>query len=198
MTTRILAALGIMFLSGTGLAAAQRSQPASQTGSHDEHAVTHDASAESHAFTLNVFVSDAGFEPAALFIPVEQRIQLVLRNRDRSEHHYRVAGLAPRDLRWISEPGSEAPADGDEEDHSRHHARSFVATRATSPAGITPTGDEVHAYVSVARGVDVLLFTATNTGAFTVRCNLHPDETARLTVFETGEGLRRLMPWGVR
>ena len=68
-----------------------------------------------------------------------------------------------------------------------HHARDFVTSRATSPAGIRPTGHEVHAYVSAARLVDILIFTATQTGTFVVQCDLHHEKIGKMVVFDAGE-----------
>ena len=70
-------------------------------------------------------------------------------------------------------------------------ARSSVP-RATSPAGITPTGQEVHAYVSGAERIDVVLFTATQTGTFVVQCDLHPEHVGKLTVFDRGRPSGRI------
>jgi cytochrome c-type biogenesis protein len=81
------------------------------------------------------------------------------------------------------EGGSAGAGGGSNEDHD-HHSRTVVRTRAASPAGITPTGNEVHAYVSPERGIDVVVFTATQTGTFVVQCDLHPEKVGRLTVFD--------------
>lgn len=143
-------------------------------------------------FILNVEVSDAGIQPSAAFIPAGQPVRMVLRGRDRTEHHYRVVGLVPDELSWMAEPASvmEEPASAVEEDVSDtehdHHDSAFVGWRETSPAGITPTGDEVHAYVTAAKGVDVVLFSTTQTGTFVVQCDLHPEQVSKLVVFDDG------------
>ena len=144
-----------------------------------------------HAFTINVYISDSGIDPSIVFVPAGRRVQLVLRNLSMAEHHYRVVGLPARDLLWVSEPGSGSamPEDtsDDDADHMMHHARDFVTSRATSPAGIRPTGREVHAYVSAARLVDILIFTATQTGTFAVQCDLHHETIGKMVVFDAGE-----------
>ena len=196
-----LAVIGVVVLFGTGLAAQQVSPPDAQAGSQrDAHAHADSADHQpapaapsaglAHAFTLNVYVSDSGIEPSMVFVPVGRRVQLALRNFSMAEHHYRVVGLAARDLLWISEPGSgsaiqEEPSEDD--DHMMHHARDFVPLRAASPAGIRPTGHEVHAYVSAARIVDILIFTATQTGTFAVQCDLHREKVGKMVVFDAGK-----------
>jgi len=52
--------------------------------------------------TLNIDVSDSGIEPAVVFIPARRPIQLMLRNRGSTEHHYRAVGLVPDGLVWVS------------------------------------------------------------------------------------------------
>ncbi len=133
--------------------------------------------------TLNIGISDADIEPASVFIPAGRPVQLLLRNRGTTEHHYHVVGLVPDDLTWVMRGGGANAGDASSEGHD-HHNRTFVRTRATSPAGITPTGQDVHAYVSGAERIDVLLFTATQTGTFVVQCDLHPEHVGKLTVFD--------------
>lgn len=141
--------------------------------------------------TINVDTADDGIQPASIFIPVGKPVQLVLRNRGATEHHFRVLGLVPKDLLWLSrEATAEESAlvtDGvvKEDEHSAHHqAGSLVTFRARSPAGIRLFGDEVHAYAAGGGGgMDVVLFTATNTGTFTVQCPLHPELAGKVTIF---------------
>jgi cytochrome c-type biogenesis protein len=155
---------------------------------HDgiDHGAAHQPAADvhTHPMTVNVAVSDAGIAPATVFVPAGHPVQLMLRGRGTHEHHYRVVGLVPADFWWVvprESPGA-VPASDDGHDH---HNRQLVKTRATSPAGITPTGHEVHGYVSATRNIDVIVFTATQTGTFEVVCDLHPEHVGRLTVFET-------------
>ncbi len=136
-----------------------------------------------HYLTVNVSLSDTGVEPSTVFVPAGQPVQLMLRNRTTNEHHYRVVGLTPDDLAWVQPGGSTVPDALAEEGHD-HHNRQTVRTRAASPAGIAPTGRDVHGYVTGASKVDVVLFTATQAGTFVVTCDLHPEHAGSLTVFE--------------
>lgn len=191
----MLAVIAVLVLQPAGQAAGLTAAPPRQAGLHDGHGAEtptgagHDApqgaSADEpgHYFTLNVTIGDEGIQPSALFIPAGRRVQLLLRTRSVAEHHYRVVGLVPDRLAWIADHDSGAGEDSSEE---HHHARAYVSSRETSPAGITSTGREVHAYVTPARGVDVVVFTATNTGTFEVKCDLHQETLGKVTVFGAG------------
>ena len=147
----------------------------------------HDAPAGALAndLTINVAVSDAELQPSAVFVPAGRPVQLLLRNRGSVEHHYRVVGLVPDDLMWLARRAPVAgAADADEDDHGQHHDRQVLRSREPSQAGIRPTGDEVHAYVSVPGEVDIVLFTASQTGTFIVQCDLHREPIGTLTVFD--------------
>ena len=139
-------------------------------------------------FTVNVGVSDTEIQPSAVFVPAGRPVQLVLRNRGSMEHHYRVVGLVPGDLSWLAGGADTGQAAASDEDHTNHHGRTFVSWRGASPAGIRPEGGEVHAYVSMERRVDAVLFTPTEPGTYVVQCDLHPGKVARLTVFSSGTG----------
>jgi len=170
-----------------GLGAAQLPAAAGEADAHAgmDHGAAHPAPAEAPAdyLTLNVAVSDAELQPAAVFVPAGRPVQLMLRNRGSTEHHYRVVGLVPDDLFWVSR-GGPAPQDALVDDEHNHHGRQFLRSRAASPAGIRPTGHEVHAYVSVPGDVDEVLFTASQTGTFVVQCDLHREQLGTLTVFD--------------
>ncbi len=162
------------------------SSAAAQVHVHD--AVDHGARATpsdepQDYLTLNVVISDTEIQPSVLFVPVGRPVRLVLRNRGTTEHHYRVVGLAPDNVAWISQSQEGAQTGVPGEDHN-HHNRQFVRWRGPSPAGIAPTGDEVHAYAPGSRGSDVVMFTATAVGTFVVQCELHPEKVGRLTVFD--------------
>jgi cytochrome c-type biogenesis protein len=157
------------------------SSAAAQVHVHDAADHGAPASAPAEYLTLNVAVSDTGIEPSVLFVPAGRPIQLMLRNRGTIEHHYHVVGLLPDDLTWVIPGAGAGAASSDEHDH---HNRMYVRTRSASPAGITPTGQEVHAYVSEAQRIDVVLFTATQTGTYVVKCDRHPETIGRLTVFD--------------
>lgn len=189
--------VGVFLLHGAGVAAGQVAPPESQAHPHAEGeghdgltgpGVTGGTPSEAPVryMMLNVEISDTGIQPSAVFIPAGQPVQLVLRNRGSTEHHYRVVGLVPDELSWIAAPASTIEEDVSDDDHAAHHDRAFVRWRVTSPAGISPTGNEVHAYVSARGGVDVVLFTATQTGTFVVQCDLHQEKVGKLVVFDGG------------
>jgi cytochrome c-type biogenesis protein len=149
---------------------------------HSQHAMDHSAhqapaGEAANLLTLNVSISNGGIEPAAVFVPAGQPVQLLLRGRGTAEHHYRVAGLEPDELWWVVPPSGE----GGEHDH---HDVQFAPSKAASPSGITPTGREVHGYVSAARNIDVILFTASRPGTYQIVCDVHPYKTGTLTVFD--------------
>lgn len=139
--------------------------------------------------TINVAMTDDGLQPATIFTPVGRRVQLIVRNRGSTEHHFRVLGLVPDDLLWLAREETDEEADrlasGEvtEAEHDAHHpSAGFAPYRSTSPAGITPQGDEVHAYAEVG-GMDVVLFTATKAGTFSVRCPRHPGIVGSVVAF---------------
>lgn len=185
-----LAAVVGALLYGVSLAAAQRPADPAQVHVHDgmDHgAMPHVPPSEDATdyLTVNVEISDGAIRPASVFVPAGHQVQLLLRNRGSMEHHYRVVGLVPDDLVWVSQTRSD-PEDivDDEDEHSHHRDRQFVRWRETSPAGIRPTGKEIHAYVSVPGDVDMVVFSASQAGTFAVHCELHPEEVGKLTVFD--------------
>jgi hypothetical protein len=154
---------------------------------------------ESSTLYLDVILTDEGPEPKTLFIPAGRHIRLTLRNRGAHEHHYRVDGLRPEDMRWILFPEIdeyelaemtpeelEALDVGriDDVEHVLHHLRPvFVPFREESLSGIKPLANEVHGYTQ--RGqIDVVTFYATNTGRFAVEDLRYPELTAEVVVFE--------------
>jgi cytochrome c-type biogenesis protein len=191
--TAIVAAVLALFLHVAALTASQL--PAAE-GEVDVHAgMDHRAMQPGPArpegsadyLTLNVDISDTGINPSAVFVPAGRPVRLLLRNRGSMEHHYRVVGLAPDDLSWIDRSGN-ASQDGVSDEEHNHHDRRFVQSRAPSPAGIRPTRGEVHAFVVGPNDLDVVLFTPTLAGTYVVRCDLHPEHTGKLTVFDRGPG----------
>jgi hypothetical protein len=155
---------------------------------------------ESSTLFLDVILTDEGPEPKTLFIPAGRHIRLTLRNRTGHEHHYRVVGLHPEDMRWLLFPEIdeyeleemtqeelEALDVGgriDDVEHVLHHLRPvFVPFREESLSGIKPLANEVHGYTQ--RGqIDVVTFYATNTGRFVVEDLRYPELTAEVVVFE--------------
>ncbi len=179
-------------LAGCTAAAGGDAQPTPQaaaaTAIVEDHG-HHTAEVSVNSLTVNVELTDAGIKPSTIFIPLGQSVRLVVRNRGASEHHYQVFGLRPADLLWIFRSETEAEVElvmngvVAPDDHSAHHVEnSSVPYRAVSPAGVKPSGSEVHAYAE-AGDTDVVLFKATNAGTFAVHCPLHPEMVAEVTVF---------------
>ncbi|MCZ7574257.1 MAG: cupredoxin domain-containing protein [Ardenticatenaceae bacterium] len=174
-------------LSGEAGVTAPQEEPTAVVNLQERDAFPSDESAG--WLTINVDITDDGIEPASIFIPVGRRVQLVLRNRGTTEHHYRVVGLVPEDLLWLAreataeEQALVAAGAVTEDEHAAHHqAASVVPYRSASPAGIQPTGNEVHAYAA-AGDMDVVFFTATNIGTFIVQDPLHPEIVGKVRVF---------------
>lgn len=132
--------------------------------------------------SITVIVTDEGFQPPSIFIPVGQKVRLVLRNRGSTEHHFRVLALKIRDLKWLAPLAADVGEDDDAQHEAHHMVTSFVPFRDTSPAGIKPLGDEVHAYAQ-AGGQDMVIFTPTDTGNFLVHCPLHPEIIGHVIVY---------------
>lgn len=136
--------------------------------------------------TVNIDITEQGFEPADVFVPLGRSVQLIIRNRTKVEHHYRVAGMEAAELLWLSMPDAadmEIEEGVSEEDHLFHHIPGFVNWRGRSPAGIEPTLEEVHGYS--AGGVnDTVRFIPMNVGTFTVDDPLYPEFVGTMTVFE--------------
>jgi len=132
---------------------------------------------------VNVDITDHGYEPETIFLPVGRSIQLIIRNRTSNEHHYRIQGLEAEDLLWLTDPDMEIQEGVSEEEHLFHHQAGYVNWRGTSPRGITPTLEEVHGYA--AGGVnDMVRFTPMSLGTFVVDDPLHPEYTGSVTVFD--------------
>ncbi len=128
--------------------------------------------------TVNVELTDTGFVPSSVTIPVGQRIQLVVRNRGVREHHYHIVGLRPADLLWLSR---EDPSDTPPDVHGSHHSGELVPYHICK-SGVCPAGISVHAHAAPG-DIDVIVFIATKTGTFEVRCPLHPEFRASVSVF---------------
>lgn len=134
------------------------------------------------AVTINIDVSESGYEPANISVPAGPNIQLILRNRTADEYHYRVVGLNATQILWLAPKDDMPREDGvSEEDHEAHHAKDFVDWRGKSPQGVRPSLTEVHAYAS-GRQVDVVHFYALTPGTYEVSDPLHPTIKGSLTV----------------
>jgi len=154
---------------------------------------------------INVTLTDEGIEPEIIFIPAGRAIRLVLTNHGTKEHHFRIKGLIPTQLRWMEIPEideydveSMTPADlvayGIEEAasitdeaelaHYMHHlVPSFVPSRPESPTGIRPLGTEVHGWVGLGSN-DLMEFFALQTGEYIADDVRFPEHTARVIVFD--------------
>lgn len=152
-------------------------------------------------FVVNVYVTDEGYEQPIVHVPAGRYIKLVLRDHGVLEHHYRVIGLVPSQLRWVVFPvldEYDLASMSDEEllshgidmsqpigdlEHELHHLGiSFSPVRPASRSAIQPTGTEVHAITR--RGVqDVVYFYALTTGTYEVVDAAHPDIRGKMVVF---------------
>ncbi|GEM_PF-1833408 len=154
----------------------------------------YDVGAETHRdvpvsyVTVNVEVTDEGYVPLSIVIPVGRRVQLVMRNRGTTEHHYRVLGLVPEGMVSPAAPEDEVPAEAptgvSDGEHEQHHSGdvAFVPSRAvTTPAGVRVTGDRVHVWAE-AGGVNMVIFAATAPGTFEVSDPRHPGIVGKLVV----------------
>ena len=183
-------------------------------GTTDDAPVSESITAEpdysAETIVLNVALSDEGYDPETIFLPAGQRVKIVLRNRGRSEHHYRVAGLIPAEMTWVlfpeidaydldSMPPEDLEALGlggeiDDVEHVLHHlVPVYVPFRAESPAGVKPLANEVHGYVTAGKS-DVLDFFPTNTGTFVVEDVLNPEITGRVIVFDPNAPVTFIRP----
>ena len=188
LTTLVLIALAVAACSNADSAPAATStappQATAETAVGRQDATESSADSVGRDLTINIELTDSGFQPETVFIPVDRGVQLIIRNRGATEHHYRVLGLVPRDLRWLVLGADPEPIDESDDDavHESHHETSFMEFRPASPAGIRPLGDEVHAYAA-ARDVDRIIFVATNTGTFQVEDPLHPEFVGSIVVY---------------
>lgn len=156
---------------------------------------------ESEPFVVNVYATPDGYDPPIVHIPAGRYIQLVFRDHDAYEHHFRVVGLVPSQLRWAIFPAlsaedipnmsnEELRAHGfdpempvDDIEHVLHHlGMTFSPTPPASRNPLRPLGTEVHAITRPGKQ-DVLFFFALTTGTFEVVNSAHPDITGKLVVY---------------
>jgi uncharacterized cupredoxin-like copper-binding protein len=155
---------------------------------------------EAPPVVINVTVTDEAFEPSTILVPAGRHIRLVLRNRGSVEHHYRIKGLIPIDMRWYLAPELDdmdldtmtveelaeygIVGDIDDAEHVLHHLTpQFVPFREESPAGVKPLPGEVHGYALLGT-LDVMTFFASQTGTFESEDVLFPEITGRVIVYE--------------
>jgi mono/diheme cytochrome c family protein len=124
--------------------------------------------------TVNIYMTEEGFEPSSITIAAGERVRLVLRNRTLKERHYRVIGMPVASIAWMAVPldrwevvdandhaahafhHEEADAEpaegvfvnprGGWVDHDHSHALDYIPWRGTSPSGLKPNGREVHGW----------------------------------------------------
>jgi hypothetical protein len=124
--------------------------------------------------TVNIYMTEEGFEPSSITIAAGERVRLVLRNRTLKERHYRVIGMPAASINWMAVPldrwevvdanehlahafhheeEDAEPAEGvfvnprgGWVDHDHSHALDYIPWRGTSPSGIKPNGREVHGW----------------------------------------------------
>ncbi len=188
---RPLAGAAALLLAGCAGATAVPSAAVVTGAAAVERPAAPQAAAGMRFLTVNVELTDEGISPAVVAIPAGREIKLVVRNRGATEHHYKVIGLAPQGLWRITTEGASVTRDSNDamevvaaEEHDDHHNHGASLGAYLSQTGITPAADEVHAFAQGGGGgMDVLFFTATTPGTYEVRCPLHPDFVAHLTVF---------------
>jgi len=142
------------------------------------------------ARTVSVYVTEAGYDPAAINVRVGESIELVLRNVGFKDHQYRVAGMPARDLQWLDQTvvdftdgATSAAPDAAAAAHDHEHGAGGLVplSLAKSSSGGLRRGDELDAQAYAGR-MDVVLFTPTKPGTYTVRDALHPQIVGRLVV----------------
>jgi hypothetical protein len=133
--------------------------------------------------TLNVEVTDAGFEPASISIPAGAGIQLLMRNHGTTEHHFRVVGATPARLLWVARPDTGIEDGVTEEDHEKHHLIGYVDWRGTADSGIKIAADEIHGW-SRPTEMEIMRFIISEPGTYQFEDVLFPELSGELTVFE--------------
>jgi hypothetical protein len=198
----LIAALAFALVAGACSSADGGSDDRGSGGSGDTFMVEPDLI--SAPLNVTVVFTDDGFEPSMIFLPAGRQIRLALRNRTEAEHHFRIRGLVPGNLRWMQVPEideyeaatmslEELEAFGiadvaditDEAElaHYMHHLTpTFSPVKEVSPAGIKPLGTEVHGYVTRGKQ-DTLTFFPLSVGRFVAEDVLHPEVTGTVIVF---------------
>lgn len=152
-------------------------------------------------FVVNVYATDSGYQQETVYVPAGRYIKLVFRDHGQLEHHYRVIGLVPSQLRWVVFPALDEydlETMSDEEllshgidmsqpiadlEHELHHLGiSYSPIRPASRSAIQPTGTEVHA-ITRRGSQDVVYFYALTTGTYEVVDAAHPEIRGKLVVF---------------
>ena len=146
--------------------------------------------------TINVTISASGYDADVIRVPVGQPVKLVFRNRDSLEHHFLIEDMPASDRYWqtvgerqmsldeflnLFDDDYEAP---EEDEHDQHHPpRAYTdEPPCASEFDICPTGEWVHAHAAAGAN-EIVLFTPTSAGTYTVICPLHGDHVARVIVY---------------
>lgn len=156
---------------------------------------------DAEEFVVNVYATDTGYEQPIVHVPAGRYIKLVFRDHGILEHHYRVIGLVPSQLRWVVFPSlneDDIPSMTDEElrshgfdpdmpiddlAHVLHHLSiTYSPTRPASRGAIQPLGTEVHA-ITRRGSQDVVYFYALTTGTYDVVDAAHPEITGKMVVY---------------
>jgi hypothetical protein len=199
-TRYLIAALALALVAGACSGDSDATLTAGGAGSRESVTVEPDFSMA--PLPINIKLTDEGFDPEIIFIPAGRRIRLILRNHGTTEHHFRINGLIPAQMRWMLFPeideyevasmtneelidyGIAGVTDIGELTHLVHHLKpSFVPFKDVSPAGVKPLGTDVHGYVTLGR-TEVMTFIALQTGEYAARDVLFPEITGRVIVFE--------------
>ncbi len=152
-------------------------------------------------FVVDVYATEAGYEPAVVHVPAGRYIKLVFRDHAANEHHFRVLGLVPSQLRWAIFPtlspedipnmseselrsyGFDPDMPVDDLDHVLHHlGMTYSAVPPASRSPLAPIGTEVHAVTRPGKQ-DVLYFFALTTGTYEVVDPANPHITGKLVVY---------------
>jgi hypothetical protein len=170
-------------------------------GARNEERVTVLPDLDAEEFVINVYATDTGYEQPIVHVPAGRYIKLVFRDHGVLEHHYRVIGLVPSQLRWVVFPtlsAEDIPSMSEEElrahgfdpdmpiddlEHTLHHLSiTYSPTRPASRGAIKPLGTEVHA-ITRRGSQDVVYFYALTTGTYDVVDAAHPEITGKMVVY---------------
>lgn len=199
MFTRTRSAVALLVLALVAGACSGGSATTDNDATEERVTVLPDLEAEE--FIVNVYATDEGYKQPTVFVPAGRYIKLVFRNHGLVEHHYRVVGLIPSQLRWIVWPvldeydietmsdeellshGFDPNAPVDDLSHTLHHLGiTYSPMRPASSSDIRPTGTEVHAITRRGKQ-DVVYFYALTTGTYQVVDAAHPEITGTMIVY---------------
>ena len=194
----LIGVLALLLVVGACSSSDEASGPGA--GADGSESVTVQPDLDMPPLNVSVLLTDEGFEPDMIFLPAGRQIRLVLRNRGTTEHHFRIKGLVPAQLRWMMVPevdeydvaslppeelealGIDLESDTDLSHVVHHLTPTFVPTKEMSPAGIKPLGMDVHGY-AILGTTEVMTFFALQTGEFTSEDVRFPEITRRVIVF---------------